>query len=56
MSLRYSQGVGRKGERAEQLTVRAKLLDAVRLALGRFGKPWSQLPRGIQDYEILLPA
>jgi hypothetical protein len=54
MSLRYSQGRGRRGQRQEQLTVRRALVREVRAALKRFGRPWPELPAGMQDWEILL--
>ena len=54
MSLRYTQGGGRRGERQEQLEVRARLVDALRVALERFGRPWTELPAGTADWDILL--
>ena len=54
MSLRYTQGGGRRGERQEQLEVRARLVDAWRDALERFGRPWTELPAGTADWDILL--
>ena len=54
MSLRYSAGEGRRGERQEQLAVRARLVEAVRAGLARFGRPWTELPGGVADWDILL--
>ena len=54
MSLRYSQGEGRKGERQEQLEVRTRMVRAVREGLSRFGRPWTELPPGTEDWHILL--
>ena len=53
MVIRYTQGIGRKGEREEQLSVRSKLIKAVKEALAKFGKHWSQLPAGVEDWSIL---
>ena len=54
MSLRYSQGGGRRGERQEQLEVRAALIQSVRKGLRLFGKHWTKLPAGLEDWDILL--
>ena len=43
----------RKHERAEQLEVRWKLIRAVRAALSSFGKAWTKLPKGVEDWSIL---
>ena len=56
MQRRYSQGTGRRGERQEQLRVREKLGQAVRDAIEKFGRPWTALPRGRADWDILLDA
>ena len=53
MNMRYSSGSGRRGERHEQLEVRARNVNAVRAALARFGRPWWELPRGTADWDIL---
>ena len=53
MSLRYSQGQGRRGEREAQLDVRARLLDAVALGLEGWGASWRALPAGNADWDIL---
>ena len=53
MSLRYSQGRGRRGEREAQLDVRARLTGLVREALELWGRPWQELPPGTDDWEIL---
>ena len=56
MSFRYSQGAGRRGERQEQLSVRARLLAAVRAGLDRAGCPWHALPRSLESWDCLLPS
>ena len=56
MSLRYSQGDGRRGEREAQLDVRARLVDMVQRALAIWARPWQELPAGTEDWEILRPA
>ena len=54
MAYRYTQGVGRHGERAEQLAVRWKLVSVVREGLAAFGRHWSHLPAGCASWETLL--
>ena len=56
MSLRYSQGQKRRGEREAQLDVRARMISLVRVALELWGKPWWKLPPGTDDWEILREA
>ena len=53
MTMRYSSGDGRHGERQEQLAVRSKLVHVVRESLARFGRPWVELPAGTADWAIL---
>ena len=53
MSLRYSQGQGRRGEREAQLDVRARLLDAVAIGLKEWGASWRTLPAGNADWDVL---
>ena len=53
MTLRYSSGSGRRGERHEQLSLRARVIDIVRDSLRRFGRPWQELPRGLASWDIL---
>jgi len=53
MSLRYSQGGLRRGERETQLDLRARIVAAVQRALARWGKGWKALPAGTDDWEIL---
>ena len=53
MSLRYSQGGLRRGERETQLDLRARIVAAVQRALARWGKGWEALPAGTDDWEIL---
>ena len=52
----YSSGTNRRGERSEQLELRKRFGDAVREALVRFGRPWTELPPGTDDWDILRPA
>ena len=40
MALRYSSGIGRMGEREEQLRVRSRVIALVRAALDAYGQPW----------------
>ena len=57
MEHRYTQGVGRRGEEAEQLRVRSRLVQAVRDGLARWGKPWHiTLPRDLSSWVALLPG
>ena len=56
MGFRYTQGVGRIGERREQLVLRARLVHVVRRALVRFGPSWLALPRDNSAWETLFPA
>ena len=56
MEHRYTQGVGRRGEEAEQLRVRSRLVQAVRDGLVRWGKPWHTLPRDLSSWDVLLPG
>ena len=53
MERRYTQGAGRLGERAEQMRVRLKVIMAVRESLAAFGRPWTELPRSLQSWDIL---
>ena len=53
MSLRYTQGAGRRGERAEQLSLRGRLVEAVRAALAAAPVPWHELPRSLESWDIL---
>lgn len=56
MERRYTQGVGRRREEAEQLRVRCRLVHAVRAGLERFGRPWWGLPRGLSSWDVLVPG
>ena len=56
MERRYSQGVGRRGEEAEQLRVRCRLVQVVREGLERFGRPWTELPRSLASWDALIPG
>ena len=53
MSLRYTQGAGRRGERAEQLSLRGRLVEAVRAALAAAPVQWYELPRSLESWDIL---
>ena len=48
----YRQGSLRRGGRELQLDVRARLVDTVRRALAAWGRPWWELPRGREDWDI----
>ena len=50
---RYAQGGGRMGRRTAQLRVRRRWLGAVRAALAKWGRPWTELPAGRGDYSVL---
>jgi hypothetical protein len=56
MERRYSQGAGRRGEEAEQLRIRCRLVQVVREGLARFGRHWVQLPRSLESWDVLLPG
>ena len=56
MERRYTQGAGRRGEEAEQLRVRCRLVQAVRAGLARFGRPWWELPRDLSSWDALVPG
>ena len=57
MTHRYAQGDGRRGERSEQLSaVRSCLVEMVRDAFRRFGRPWTEFPEGLADWDILCPV
>jgi hypothetical protein len=56
MSLHYSSGSGRRGERGAQLAVRARLNKWVRDALARYRKPWLTLPPTLDSWDILVPT
>ena len=56
MERRYSQGAGRRGEEAEQLRVRCRLVQVVREGLARFGRHWVYLPRSLESWDVLLPG
>ena len=56
MGFRYTQGVGRIGERREQMVLRARLVHVVRRALVKFGPSWLELPRDNSAWEVLFPA
>ena len=55
MNRRYSQGSGRVGERREQLSLRSRVNDHVKFALGAFGAEWTTLPRSLASWDILIP-
>ena len=56
MGFRYTQGVGRIGERREQMVLRARLVHVVRRALVKFGPSWLELPRDNSAWEVLFPT
>ena len=56
MERRYTQGAGRRGEEAEQLRVRCRLVQAVRAGLARFGRPWWELPRDLSSWDTMVPG
>ena len=51
----YSRGAGRKGECAEQLRVRARLVLFVRIALAAWGRSWTMLAGDATDWHVVLP-
>jgi len=53
MAAEYCQGDGREGRRKAQIRVRTKWLTTVRKALLLYGRPWTELPEGRSDYDIL---
>lgn len=56
MTMLYSSGSNRRGEREEQLELRARVIDTVRAALEQFGRPWTDLPAGTGDWDVLRGA
>lgn len=56
MGHRYSQGDGRRGERAEQLDVRGRLNGVVRAGLAACSSPWHALPRTLDSWDVLVSA
>ena len=55
MALRYSSGIGRMGEREEQIRVRSRVVALVRAALESWGQPWSRLPLGVHAWDVCKP-
>ena len=55
MSLHYSSGEGRRGERGAQLAVRVRLNDWVQVALATCGRPWMALPATLDSWDVLIP-
>ena len=53
MAAEYCQGDGRVGRRKTQIRVRTKWLTTVRKAILLYGRPWTELPEGRSDYDIL---
>jgi hypothetical protein len=53
MTLLYSSGENRRGERSEQIELRTRFVAAVRSALAAFGRPWTELPSGTDDWSVL---
>jgi len=53
MAAEYCQGDGREGRRKAQIRVRTKWITTVRKALKLYGRPWTELPEGRSDYDIL---
>ena len=53
MAANYCEGDGREGRRKVQLRVRRKWIGTVSKALARFGRPWTELPEGRSDFNIL---
>ena len=53
MDRRYTQGEGRRGERSEQLSLRSRLVAAVRSSLAAAAVPWHGLPRSLASWDIL---
>ena len=49
----YCEGNGREGRRTAQLRVRKRWIQAVRQALDKFARPWTELPPGRESYGIL---
>ena len=53
MAAAYCEGDGREGRRRAQLRVRRKWIATVAAAITAFGAPWTELPKGRSDYNIL---
>ena len=56
MQNRYTGGQGRRGERAEQLAVRARLIAVVRANLQAAPVPWYRLPKTLESWDVLKAA
>lgn len=56
MELRYTQGHGRRGERAEQIEVRSAFNKVVYDALRRLPDGWASLPKTTESWDALLPT
>lgn len=55
MRFRYSQGAGRRGERAEQLEARTRLMNILQRAVGKLGDWARELPHSCEDWDWLAP-
>jgi len=56
MRVAYSLGNTKEGNRERQLETRTRYANYVADALAKFGKPWTQLPKGRADWAILRAA
>ena len=53
MRVAYSLGSNKEGNRERQIDSRLRLAQHVQRSLDRFGKPWTDLPKGRADWGIL---
>ena len=56
MAFRYTSGPGRRGEREEQLFVRARFVADVRAALRACAGGWWSLPKNTDSWDVLRPG
>ena len=54
MSLHYTSGEGRRGERGAQLAVRVRLNEWVQVSLATCGRPWMELPATLESWDVLI--
>jgi len=52
MNFRYTSGVGRRGERQEQLAVRGRFVADMRRTLERADGGWWRLPKTVDSWDV----
>ena len=56
MAFRYTSGPGRRGEREEQLSVRARYVADVRAAIEAHDGGWWTLPKNTDSWDVFSPG